>query len=515
MRRQDIQLIALARQGDVDARYEAGRRYLLGAEGFPRHISSGLDYLSHPSVRGTPQAAKIITENLPLQDILAQRQEPCLRIAAAAGVPAGQAKLGAWLCASSCHASDGMPWLERAAAGGHAGAAAAVAASVGRPTDARREVLQAMAGAGDLNALSIAILAARQAIEGAAADHIDACLQCTLALAPVSHPEVAELVLLSLGVARETKRPSLGIRADLVEQCLDARTARGDVDAAFTLGSALCRIDCGALPWSAIVAGANMRKGAALLLRAADGGRDDAWPLLFRVHADHHSSVANPQMARFFLEKAATSGQVDAQRRLGAIVLRSSSSLDETEQAIHWLHEAADKGDSFAMRLLKSLVLPVAGDEDDAATAIAALRREDPWLAARLRIARDFGLTKLEALSLDPVPALRPWGLVVGKNPFVNQVKLSAPRAVPATSPAALQNLRTAVAQFAQLRQEMGAYEGDLRRRSVQLRRAMERYHIHDSLFFAAASSMTLESLRQGAKWAFRARVPLAAALAA
>ena len=33
---------------------------------------------------------------------------------------------------------------------------------------------------------------------------------------------------------------------------------------------------------------------------------------------------------------------------------------------------------------------------------------------------------------------MRPWGLVVGKNPFISQIRLSAARAIPALSDAAL-----------------------------------------------------------------------------
>ena len=57
MRRQDIQLLALARQGDAAARREVGRRYLLGADGFPHHVASGLEYLA----RDEPAAARIIS----------------------------------------------------------------------------------------------------------------------------------------------------------------------------------------------------------------------------------------------------------------------------------------------------------------------------------------------------------------------------------------------------------------------------------------------------------------------
>src|SRR5881409_3692570 len=96
MRRQDIQLLASARQGDIAARCEVGRRYLLGADGFPHHVATGLDYLSHPSVRHLPEAARIIAESLPLQDLLSLQQEATLAQATRAGSALAGAKLDAW-----------------------------------------------------------------------------------------------------------------------------------------------------------------------------------------------------------------------------------------------------------------------------------------------------------------------------------------------------------------------------------------------------------------------------------
>ena len=93
MRRQDIQLLVAARQGDIAARCEVGRRYLSGDGGFPRHVPSGIEHLTHPSVRALPQAARLIAEGLSLQELLAQQQRPALEIAAAAGSTAAQFKL--------------------------------------------------------------------------------------------------------------------------------------------------------------------------------------------------------------------------------------------------------------------------------------------------------------------------------------------------------------------------------------------------------------------------------------
>lgn len=59
MRRQDIQLLASARQGALEARYEVGRRYLLGVEGFSQHTDTGLEYLTHTSLGPSERAARI------------------------------------------------------------------------------------------------------------------------------------------------------------------------------------------------------------------------------------------------------------------------------------------------------------------------------------------------------------------------------------------------------------------------------------------------------------------------
>jgi TPR repeat protein len=233
------------------------------------------------------------------------------------------------------------------------------------------------------------------------------------------------------------------------------------------------------------------------------------------LHSDHRLSVANPQMARFFLEKAAARGLAGAQRKLGALLLREASSLPESEQAIGWLHAAAGQGDASARVLLHSLVLPVPRRTADVDDALQQIRRSDPWLASRLQLARHFGLTRLEALCVDPVEGLRPWGLVVGRNPFIAQSRLAAPRAVPALTPAAREAARQAASLFGQGRGHGEAAEGDMRKRSARLRRAFDRHALDDDMFFAEATSMTLEALRLGAKWAFRARQPLRVALAA
>lgn len=506
MRKEDVRLLAAARQGDEGALCEAGRRYLLGTPGFSRHPTLGIEYLTHPAVNGTLRAAIVIAECLPLHEIVSLGQIAALRLAARALSVDALIKLGLSACLTSADLSEAVAWFEKAAAAGSDAAQAALRASQQRPQQTVGAVLRAL---GAESCICPEVLLTQALVSTPQKD--DAVLLSRLLDAAVSlrvraTAELRDAACAALARAQALPGFCFSGSPEGLECLLEDGVKRGNADAALLLGRALCGLDAGALRASTMTTGQNMRKGAALLMRAADAGRHGAWMLLYRVHSDHGASVANPQMALFFLEKAAIGGDATARRLLGALILRSASHLHETEQAIHWLHEAACSADDHARGLLRTLVLPVAGDEVDAAAVIEAIRRQDPWTALRLRTARDFGLTKLEALSVDILNGARPWGLVVGTNPFVTQAKLAAPRAVPAVTPQAAAHLRRSVAFLDQAKQEGLAFEGDLRKRSVRLRRLLAGHAVNEELFFAAARSTTLQTLRQGTKWAFQER---------
>lgn len=514
MRRQDIQLVANARQGDLIARCEVGRRYLLGIEGFPRHLVLGLEYLDHPSVAGSLKAAIIIAEALPLHHIVFHRQLRALQVAATGASSTAQFKLGVWLCLTSTDSIESRAWFENAASAGSAAARVALRAMNMSTGGSRIDVLRAVAAEPGIDCAALTTLALSNAFH-AEQDHLLAqMMDCALCLRCDLDADLADTVCVVLERAQWFDDFPMATPSGRIEALLEDCVRRGNCEAALLLGRALCGLDAGPLGALSLTTGSNMRKGAALLLRAADGGKREAWMLLYRVHSDNRASVANPLMARFFLEKAATGGSVPAQRRLGALILRSARTLHESEQGIHWLYQAAQQQDMHAIELLRSLVLPVMGLETEAASGIDAIGQQDPWMACRLRTARDFGLTKQEALSVDIVTAVRPWGLVVGTNPFINQAKLSAPRAIPALTLEATQNLCRSANLFEQMHQGGPAMEGDLRKRSVRLRHLLERHRMDESLFVAKARSHTLSTLRQGTKWAFYARQPLRMALA-
>ncbi|MEP6875838.1 MAG: hypothetical protein ABI887_15870, partial [Burkholderiales bacterium] len=122
--------------------------------------------------------------------------------------------------------------------------------------------------------------------------------------------------------------------------------------------------------------------------------------------------------------------------------------MKDSERAIDWLYRSADSGDALAEQLLQTLVLPVEGSIETAEMVADTVRAFDPLLASRMMLARHFGLTKLEAMVVNPETGLRPWGLVVDRNPFIVQGRLSAPRAIPALTDRALSAAAAAAKLF-------------------------------------------------------------------
>lgn len=507
MRREDIQTRVLAKAGDLDARLKLGEAYLSGSAGIARNISSGLGYLRPALTQAPRQAAGCIARYLQLQEILQFQQLRVLELAAEHDDVA-RIKLACWRLVRA-EREDALELLRRCG-----GLAARLLQSWGtQPTMPRAsEMLQALRPIQPMNLGDVVVHEAGTALQSGRLVQALAMLE---SLADTSEPVSAAAHELVVGAVRRAEEGGVslgGLSVSLVETSLDSCASAGHLYASFTLGRALAGLRCGALPFERLVAGTQMRKAAALLLRAADGGLAPAWLDLYRICSDYRNSVSNLLMARFCLEKAAQMGMPEAERRLGALELREATQIEEMERAVALLFSAARKDDALARTMVQSLVLPVGGSEDVAQAAIRDVHRTAPMLAMRLRLARCFGLTKLEALSVNPASGRRPWGLVVGKNPFVVKMRLSEPRAIPAVSAQALQCLEQAAVMFGA--GDTAVVEGSPRARSLQQRRLFERLGLRDDLFFSSATSQQRDVIRVGTKWAQRQRETLQLALA-
>jgi hypothetical protein len=504
MRKPDVQLIARARRGDIAACLEAGRKYLEGASGFPRHVTVGLQYLQQAESHRAADVQRLIVESMNLYEIASHGRVPTLRQAAHAGRVSAQLKMAVWSSLAAADDADSSRWFRRAAAAGDDASARVLAQSpedeaVGTPVE-RLRALKELPCLGWTDLLGLAM---DRALMRRDAKLLFRTLSLCVEDDGTPDPVLADKVFEALSYASSLPSETIDIDRRALEGLLEDCVSRGNGAAALMLGQALSGIDVGNLHWQALVPMQNFRKASALLMRAADSGHGEAWTRLYEIHSNHNGSVANPSMARFCLEKAAAAGVVSAQRRLGATILRASGTLREVEQGMHWLFLAAQAGDEHANKLMQTFVLPVLGAEDDAARALIEIQRTSPVLAIRLRVARDFGLTKLEAMTVDLPTGMRPWGLVVGRNPFIRQARLSSPRAVPATSLSALEGLRGVVAQIT-----AGGVRGassqdfDLRHRALRIRQVLAAHGLEESMFFAKVRSRDLDVLRGGARWA-------------
>jgi TPR repeat protein len=209
MRRQDIQLLASARQGDIEARYEVGRRYLLGVEGFPLHTDTGLGYLTHTSLGPSERAARTIADALPLHELVRRNLLPALVKTARAGSTAAQLKLGAWRALTSADPAEPMRWLDAAAAAGDAGACAAVHALRSRPSNAAAAVLGALKAAPGIDLARLVPQALEAAVRSSDPMEIARVLSGTLtANSPVT-AELADAVCTALARLEDDTEPRL------------------------------------------------------------------------------------------------------------------------------------------------------------------------------------------------------------------------------------------------------------------------------------------------------------------
>ena len=478
---------------------ELARRYFLGADGFPRHVSLGLEYV-HPH-RELTEAKLLVAESLSLAELLANNQEGTLRAVAATSRKA-QAKWAAWLCLNGdLQAADAI--LLDTRSGPNSPKSLPDAAKTQRVAAA----LQKLEELARIKGPEVANLAARRAL-GVRDLHLASfALTVGALLDPPSFMKAAQRTVCELvWLSQDLGEPIEGLSPQDLHDALERAGEQDDARAWFTLGRALCGIACGPNSARALVTRQNMRRGVALLLRAADAGHAEAWLHLYALSSNGRSSVANPEMARFCLGKAAAAGFSEAQRRLGALVLRESTSLHTTEQAIALLHASASKGDVHATVLLRSLVLPVAGTDEEATQAVDEIRSHDRQLAASLELAREFGLTRQEWSNLDLSTCAREWGLVTTPSRSL-QPRLAAPRAIPAISSSALSKLRGAAAMA---RMQSGA---DSIREVVDLRHLLHKLGVAEDLFFADARVDARDRVRIGTRWAHHAGDKLRAAL--
>lgn len=492
MRREDIVLREAARQGEPQACLEMAARLFAGKQGFAQNFKLGLAYLQQELDNGAPAAIVLVAGMVPLEVLMAQNAEPVLAAAARRDAPPALLKLGLWRLLANGTCSEARDWLARS---GLVDPAWDLHALDG-PAELARFLAQP-ALRGMLDAKEALLAAARDALRLQRLADACRCIAAAAQLAP-SGRRLAEAVSSAVQLAAASGS-RLALPVALVEASLASRCARGEVEAQFGLGCALAGMPYGRLQPQALAMRSNLRRAAALLLRAADAGRSEAWLKLFEIASDARSAAGNQEAARFFLEKAASLGIVQARRILGALVLKEATCLETAEPGVHWLSKAADQGDGAAHALLETLVLPLPELPPAVESSIVErVRAVDAELGARLALARAFHLTRKEALNFNARRDVRGWGLLIPGTSNENPKGRLAP-AVHEPMKAALHHAASFFSGSRTLEHAFPLQKGRTQRQ------VFEALSISDHMFFAPEIGRSWSHHGFGRHWAARA----------
>ncbi len=150
---------------------------------------------------------------------------------------------------------------------------------------------------------------------------------------------------------------------------------------------------------------ANFKKAIRWLTLAGDQGLAAAWYALSRIYIKPEFSQRNVGDAQRYLERAAEMGYRDAQLECGHSAWRARRENENNDvRAAYWLQKAAAQGCAQAAAALRKVAprgCTPAHLSTGALPLRAALDDTHPLLAARLRLAALFRLTRAEALLLD------------------------------------------------------------------------------------------------------------------
>jgi TPR repeat protein len=421
--REELGLIRGARGGHPEAQLALGRLYLYGSAGLPKSLPTALHWLDRAAQQGCGQACELIGTHIPVElalqsarplvqwyeraydagvlragMVLAQltlehqagqapdqaRRDKALRAlesAARAGVPdaqwlyaryhVGQAAPGA----GAEPQASGERWLRRAAEGGVPLARLSLLDQLWQAGERQRYLERALP-------VARALLQRDSAAPGLTPDDVVLLSRCAQALAAA--PDGAD-------------------SADL-QRLWELAAGGNEPHAQMALGLWQARMQADGKRVALGAGSANFKKAIRWLALAGDQGLAEAWYALSRIYIKPEFSQRNVADAQRYLERAAEMGYREAQLECGNIAWRARRENESNDvRAVYWLQKAAAQGcPQAAVSLLK--IAPRGGQDDFArllAQLPAGLAANHPLLAARLRLALLFQLSRAEALLLD------------------------------------------------------------------------------------------------------------------
>jgi hypothetical protein len=431
--REELGIIRGARGGQPDAQLELGRLYLYGSAGLPKSLPTALHWLDRAAQQGCDKACELIGAHIPaelaLQSsrplaqwyerafdagvlragmVLAQLtfEQPC-----AADQPHRDKALRALETAARAGVPDAKWLYARYQSGQNTGAATpATTPAMAAPLSPERwrarspDTPAPVAGNAPLDALWL---------EGDHDRFLERALPLARALLRTEHGtlrpagclsrEDVSLLSRCAQALSQAAEPGLATE-DEIRRFWELAAQEQDPQAQMALGLWHARMLVDGRRIAAGPGSANFKKAIRWLLLAGEQGLAEAWYALSRIYIKPEFSQRNVADAQGYLERAAGMGYRDAQLECGNNAWRARREHEGNDvRAVYWLQKAAAQGCKLAAAgLTKIAPRPESGTfAGICARAPTGLAASHPLLAARLRLAAMFSLTRAEALLLD------------------------------------------------------------------------------------------------------------------
>jgi TPR repeat protein len=415
-KRDELALIRFARAGQAEAQLALAQRYLSGGAGLPASLPTALYWLERAASQDCEEAARLIRDT---------RRSMARHVADPGAEPGGRpAPLPPALLEQAWKDGERLTYLAHAlpaaralwqrhagperyrlraepaaadcaCAGARHGAATCAPAGPG----ARFAATEAPCSCGPWAAHAAARpaqerMALRAGTPALAADEallLSRCGQALLQAGPEGGPDTQAEAFRFLQMAAHG----------------------GEAHAQMTLGLLLARMDADGRRMARAIFPVNSKLAVRWLTQAGRQGLAQAWYFLARLHSRPDLAQRNPADALASLERAAALGHRAAQLECGLRAWRARGvAPDNDVRAAYWLQLAARQGCAEAAAALDKIAPPRATkpwNQPPAAGGEGVHRLADceVMLTARLELAALFGLSRVEALLLDPVAADR------------------------------------------------------------------------------------------------------------
>jgi uncharacterized protein len=444
--REDLLTIRAARAGQASAQLTLGKRYLFGGAGLPKNLTTALYWLDRAAQQDEQDAWLLIGRHVPFETVQQAMQPSKVCVWYERAFDAGVAEAGLVLAklvlgqvpgaVSEAMRCKALRALQAAAHADIAEAQWLLAQLIGHR---QNDVVSSWPP----NAPSLDAADNEAMVEWATRAARSGVVEAQYALADHAwaRGELATFLRWALPLARRivdmhsAGRSATPYDVTLVLRCAhalvsDEKSDTGDVvrllefaaqaghrDAQFSLGLWLAHVDENGKRVAGIPGLANYKRAIRWLSQAAEQGTPAAWYALSRIYLKPECSQRSPVDAQRCLEMAAHAGHANAQLELGMAAWRARRTQESSDvQAVRWLQKAMAQGLHEAGRQLRKIAAtatPAAWAHSALTHMTGDMRRAYPLLAARLELAEVFGLSRTEALLIDPKAADRGHCMVV------------------------------------------------------------------------------------------------------